>query len=80
MAESYYQETSVATGLPGTSGQARLVGSTVSGIPILGTFQAGDVAVDGSGNVWVCTTAGSPGNWARGSQDNELLALIGALT
>jgi hypothetical protein len=52
-----------ALGLPGATGGARLAGGTVSGPPVTGTFQAGDVVPDLAGVTWVCTAAGTPGTW-----------------
>ena len=49
--------------LGGATAPTRYVGGTVSGAPTSGTFQARDFVVDGSGAIWVCTTAGSPGTW-----------------
>jgi hypothetical protein len=50
-------------GLPGAILGARFAGGTVSGAPTTGTFQVRDWVVDGSGAIWVCTVAGSPGAW-----------------
>ena len=63
MAESFYQEVSVATGLPGTSGQSRLVGTVSGTYPSTGTFSTGDYVVDVTGGMWVCTASGTPGTW-----------------
>lgn len=52
-------------GLPGATAGARLVGATAAGAPATGTFQVGDVVVDQSGSLWVCTGAGSPGTWTQ---------------
>lgn len=52
-----------ATGLTGATAPSRWVGGTASGAPASGTFGAGDFVVDTSGDVWVCTAAGSPGTW-----------------
>lgn len=50
----------------------RLVGGTASGSPTLTTnpltgqhnaYQVGDISVDATGVMWVCTAAGTPGNW-----------------
>jgi hypothetical protein len=54
-----------ASGLPGATAGARLAGGIVSGPPVTGTFGYLDLVPDGTGAVWVCTTAGSPGTWAR---------------
>ena len=44
---------------------ARFVGGVASGAPTSGTFSLGDYAVDQTGALWVCTTAGTPGSWAK---------------
>ena len=55
-----------ATGLTGaTAGNTRIVGATTSGAPITGTFAQGDVVVDQTGTIWICTTAGTPGTWTN---------------
>jgi hypothetical protein len=59
----------VATGLTGVTAASRYAGATSSGAPASGNFGVGDFTVDQSGNVWVCTVAGSPGTWKpAGSQ------------
>ena len=63
MAQSISQESIAVTGLPGTTSGARLVGGTVSGAPVSGTFAVGDLSVDQTGLTWVCVSAGSPGTW-----------------
>jgi len=67
MAQSISQESIAVTGLPGTTSGARLVGGTVSGAPVSGTFAVGDLSVDQSGFTWVCTSAGTPGGWVKTS-------------
>jgi hypothetical protein len=55
-------------GIAGATATSRFVGATASGSPASGTFAIGDVVVDRTGNVYVCTVAGSPGTWvATGS-------------
>jgi len=39
-------------------------GSTASGPPATGTWKIGAFVTDQTGNVWVCTAAGTPGTWA----------------
>ena len=51
------------TGLTGATAGTRLAGSTSSGSPATGTFLTGDVVVDRTGTIWVCTASGSPGTW-----------------
>ncbi len=50
-------------GLTGAVAPTRWVGSTASGAPATGTFNAGDFATSQDGNVYICTAAGSPGTW-----------------
>lgn len=54
-----------ATGLTGATSQSRLAGGTTSGAPASGTFSAGDAVIARDGNIWVCTTGGSPGTWVE---------------
>lgn len=49
----------------GATQPARLVGATLTGAPASGTHAVGDVVVTHDGNIWVCTTAGTPGTWTR---------------
>jgi hypothetical protein len=53
----------IATGLSGATAASRYVGATTSGAPTSGTFAVGDFVVDQTGQVRVCTVAGSPGTW-----------------
>lgn len=55
----------VSGGLTGATQATRYVGATTSGAPASGTFAVGDFAIDQSGKIWVCTTAGSPGTWTQ---------------
>lgn len=50
-------------GLTGATAAARFAGATTSGAPTSGTFAAGDFTVDQTGNIYVCTVAGTPGTW-----------------
>jgi hypothetical protein len=52
-----------ASGNTGAANATRLMGATSSGAPITGTFSLDDVVVDATGNIWVCTAAGTPGTW-----------------
>jgi hypothetical protein len=52
------------TGLTGATSASRLIGATASGAPASGTFAIGDVNIDQTGTLEICTSAGSPGNWA----------------
>lgn len=49
------------TGAAGGTGG--YVGATTGGPPVSGSFVAGDWVVDTAGNMWICTSAGSPGRW-----------------
>lgn len=51
------------TGLTGATAASRYVGGTASGAPGSGTFAVGDFIIDRTGNIRICTTAGSPGTW-----------------
>lgn len=51
--------------LTGATAATRYVGGTASGAPTTGTFAVGDFAIDQTGKVWVCTTAGTPGTWTQ---------------
>lgn len=53
------------SGLTGATAASRYVGATTSGSPASGTFALGDFVIDQTGNVWVCTTGGTPGTWAK---------------
>lgn len=61
-----------ATGLTGATSASRYVGATASGAPASGTFLVGDFVVDQTGQMWVCTVAGSPGTWAAPGSGREL--------
>lgn len=65
MAESIYQESISATGLPGATAASRYAGATVSGAPTTGTFATGDFVIDQTGKAWVCTASGTPGTWSQ---------------
>jgi hypothetical protein len=52
------------TGLTGAVTASRFVGGTASGAPASGTFAVGDFVVTNGGHVYVCTAAGSPGEWS----------------
>lgn len=64
--------TAVATGVTGTT-QGRFVGVTTVSAPASGTFSVGDFVVTQSGNMWVCTVAGTPGTWANPTALGNLL-------
>lgn len=53
-------------GLTGATAASRYVGATTGGAPGSGTFSVGDFVIDRTGGqVWICTSAGSPGTWSR---------------
>jgi len=51
------------TGQAGASQSTRIAGATSAGAPATGTFQVGDVVIDRTGVLWICTAAGTPGTW-----------------
>lgn len=51
--------------LTGATAASGYVGGTASGAPSSGTFALGDFVIDQTGQVWVCTTAGTPGTWTK---------------
>lgn len=55
----------VPSGLTGSVAAARFVGGTVAGAPVAGAHLVGDVVVDQSGALWICTVAGTPGTWVE---------------
>lgn len=52
-------------GMANATTNVRLVGGTGGGAPSAGTWAVGDVSVDVTGAVYICTTAGTPGTWRR---------------
>lgn len=50
-------------GLTGAVQPTRYVGATTLNQPTSGTFAVGDYVITNGGDVWICTTAGSPGTW-----------------
>ena len=58
--------TITSSGQVGSTQRCRLVGSTSSGAPTVGTYQIGDFVIDQTGTVWICTNSGSPGIWVQG--------------
>lgn len=55
----------IASGLTGAVTATRYVGGTASVAPTTGTFVTGDFSVAVNGNIWVCTSGGSPGTWVN---------------
>jgi len=71
----------IASGLSGATAASRYAGATASGAPASGTFAVGDLVVDQTGKLWVCTVAGTPGTWAQigsapSAQDPDYTYLI----
>jgi hypothetical protein len=58
-------ENGLPVGLTGATEPTRYVGATTSGAPVSGTFAIGDFVIARDGVIWICTTAGTPGTWAR---------------
>ena len=52
-------------GLAGATAAASFAGATVSGAPVSGTYEVGDLTIDQSGSIWICTVAGSPGTFVE---------------
>ncbi len=59
------------SGTNGASEVSQYVGATTNGPPTTGTFSAGDFVIDVSGNLWICSTAGTPGKWTAVSAYNS---------
>lgn len=53
------------SGLTGATAGARFVGATSTGAPASGTFAIGDYVIARDGDIFICTTAGSPGTWTQ---------------
>ncbi len=61
-----YGESTSGYGLfSGGNGRIGLSAHTASGAPTAGTYAAGDIIRDGSGNLFACVTAGTPGIWRK---------------
>lgn len=58
----YNAPVSLPRGITGATAPFRLVGATTGGAPASGTFALGDVYVDQTGGMGVCTTAGTVGS------------------
>lgn len=54
-----------SSGLGGATNGSRYVGATNSGSPATGTYLVGDYIIDRTGDLWICTVAGTPGTWTR---------------
>lgn len=55
----------VSSGLTGATSASRYVGGTASAAPGSGTFSTGDFVIAQGGDVFVCSSGGSPGTWVR---------------
>lgn len=64
-----------ATGNTGAANSTRIMGATTGGAPTSGTFSLGDVVTDQTGNLWVCTVAGTPGTWQPVGLAQSLMAV-----
>lgn len=53
------------TGLTGSVTTTRLVGANATGAPSTGAHNLGDIAIANDGNVFICTSAGTPGTWVQ---------------
>ena len=53
----------IASGLTGAVAASRYVGAVASVAPTTGTFAVGDYAIGQTGNIFICTSAGTPGTW-----------------
>lgn len=61
------------SGVTGATAGTRFAGATSSGAPTTGTFLAGDMVVDLTGQMWVCISAGSPGTWTAVGSGQQLV-------
>ena len=52
------------TGFAGAMTPTRYVGGVTGAAPTTGVYQTGDYVVDVTGEIWVCTAGGTPGNWS----------------
>ena len=70
------------TGEVGSQAFSEYAGGTTGGSPITGSFSAGAFIVDQTGNIYVCTSAGSPGTWKAvgNGLDNAITATGNAAT
>jgi hypothetical protein len=54
-----------ASGIGNSTSASRYVGATASVAPTSGAYSTGDFVIAQSGNVWICTSGGSPGTWVK---------------
>lgn len=52
-----------ASGLTGAVSPTRYVGGTAAVAPVSGTFAVGDFVITLTGQIYICTAAGTPGTW-----------------
>lgn len=71
---------SLSKGLTGAISSSRYVGATNSGAPTTGTFGVGDFVIARDGNLWICTTAGSPGTWTNAGGAGSLVSSVAGRT
>lgn len=62
----------VPTDITGVLDAGRFLGATASGPPTTGTHLLYDFVIDGTGTVWICILAGTPGTWVDVSSGREL--------
>ncbi|HET7742717.1 MAG TPA: hypothetical protein VFL67_18870 [Mycobacterium sp.] len=55
----------VASGNTGATAASRYAGATASAAPASGTYATGDFVVSQTGDLYVCTSGGTPGTWVR---------------
>ena len=55
---------------------ARFMGGTVSGAPLVGTFNIRDYIIDSTGAIWICTAGGSPGTWVNAGSSGDLVTSV----
>jgi hypothetical protein len=67
------------TGLTGSGSASRLVGATASGAPGSGAHNVGDLVIDQTGHVWICTVGGTPGTWQDAGPVRSVFGRAGAV-
>ena len=77
---SALQMIGLQSGAGGTTTAARWVGGTAGGPPTAGTWAVGDWIVTTSGQVWICTTAGTPGTWVKSNQAGVVVSSAAGAT
>ena len=53
------------TGFTGATTPTRYVGGVSGAAPSTGVYQTGDYVIDVTGEVWICTSGGTPGAWTN---------------